>query len=110
MTMDPEFWEKFVELLQHEMDERWQVHQVEIDRRFDRVTGRLAQLERNFVDAPRRIEELNRKMPEYELALRKYFLELVDPLAALLEEQMAMLKKLQETVDRMGRPPGPLGI
>ncbi len=92
-----------------------EINTQEIDRRFDRQAKRITDLEEIFAqlrkDYEKDFERIGRTIAEYELALRKYFLELVDPLAAHLEEQIALLKNLkQEVVDKMGPPAGPLGI
>lgn len=94
--------QEFVELLQQEIERVMEIHQVEIDRRFDRLHTRLSDLERNAVDKPQLALELvnmDRKIAEAELAIRKYFGTLLDPVQGALDGQNELLRQLQGIID-----------
>lgn len=91
-----------VELLRHEIEEVLEVHQVEIDRRFDRLTARIADLDLAASALVKAELELDRKIAESELALRKYFRGMFENLQQGIDQQNVLLRQMQEIMDSLG--------
>lgn len=76
--MEPMTVSELQAIIADHIDKLWEVHQQEIDRRFDRLQRRLSQAEHTIAD-------VDRKIAESELAIRKNVDELLDRLPNFME-------------------------